>query len=296
MPTGICLASAILLPAYDFSNMDMEICFMAQHTDSSARQLALVTGASSGIGLELAKLFAKNDYDLVIAAEDAGIEDAATELRAFGAIVEPVQVDLATRDGVERLAGRFASDRRALDAIALNAGVGLGGAFLDQDLDRVFGVIDTNVKGTVHLAYRLLPAMVARGEGRVLFTSSIAARMPGAFQAIYNATKAFVQSFAEAVRNELKDTGVTITALQPGATDTNFFHRAGMEDTKVGQDEKDDPADVAKQGFDAMLAGKDHVIAGSFKVKAQAAMAQVTPETMKAEQHRKMAEPGSGGA
>jgi short-subunit dehydrogenase len=267
---------------------------MTQSTKSSTRLFALVTGASSGIGLELARLFAQNDYDLIIAAEDAGIEEAASELRDLGVAVESVQVDLSTREGVDRLVGRFGSDRRVPDAIALNAGIGLGGAFLDQDLDAVFGVIDTNVTGTVHLAHHLLPAMIERGEGRVLFTSSIAARMPGSFQAVYNASKAFVQSFAEAIRNELKDTGVTITALQPGATDTNFFHRAGMEDTKVGQEKKADPADVARQGFEAMLAGKDHVIAGSFKVKAQAAMAQITPETVKAEQHRKLAEPGSG--
>ncbi|HEX3867619.1 MAG TPA: SDR family NAD(P)-dependent oxidoreductase [Gemmatimonadaceae bacterium] len=267
---------------------------MAESTTPRTRQLALVTGASSGIGLELARLFAQNDYDLVIAAEDASIDAAATELRAMGGAVEAMQVDLATRDGVERLAARFGSDRRAPDAIALNAGVGLGKGFLDQDLDEIFNVIDTNVCGTVHLAYRVLPGMVAQGRGRVLFTSSIAARMPGSFQAIYNASKAFVQSFAEAIRNELKDTGVTVTALQPGPTDTNFFARAGMEDTKVGQDHKDDPAEVAKQGFEAMLDGKDHVIAGSFKVKAQAAMAQVTPETTKAQMHRKQAEPGSG--
>jgi uncharacterized protein len=270
--------------------------FIMESITSRSRQLALVTGASSGIGLELAWLFAENDYDLVIAAEDAGIEEAAAELRTTGATVEAIQVDLATREGVERLASRFGSDRVAPDAIALNAGVGLGHGFLDQSLDEIFNVINTNVLGTVHLAYRVLPSMVAQGRGRVLFTSSIAARMPGSFQAVYNASKAFVQSFAEAIRNELKDTGVTITALQPGATDTNFFARAGMEDTKVAQDKKDDPAEVAKQGFEAMLDGKDHVIAGSFKVKAQAAMAQVTPETMKAEQHRKMAEPGSGSA
>jgi short-subunit dehydrogenase len=267
---------------------------MAQSDSSTSKQLALVTGASSGIGLELARLFAQNNYDLVIAAEDAGIEATATELRALGVDVEPIQVDLATGTGIDRLAGRFGSDRRPPDAIALNAGVGLGNGFLDQNAEDILNVINTNVIGTTMLAHRLIPTMVSRGEGRVLFTSSIAARMPGSFQAVYNATKAYVQSLAEAIRNEIKDTGVTITALQPGPTDTNFFRRAGMEDTKVGQDEKDDPAEVAKQGFEAMLAGKDHIIAGSFKTKAQAAMAQVTPETMKAEQHRKMAEPGSG--
>ena len=205
---------------------------MSPSQQDGARQLALVTGASSGIGLELARLFAQNNYDLVIAADEPAIEQAASELRSLGASVEAIQVDLATREGAERLAGRFGSDRNAPDAIALNAGVGLGGGFLDQDLEEIFHVINTNVYGTVHLAYRLLPGMVARGSGRVLFTSSIAARMPGSFQAIYNATKSFVQSFSEAIRNELKDTGVTITALQPGPTDTKFFERAGMEDTK----------------------------------------------------------------
>ena len=263
-------------------------------TISGTRPLALVTGASSGIGLELAKQFVQHGYDLVIAAEDAGIEQAATELRASGATVEALQVDLATLDGVERLAGRFGADGRALDAIALNAGVGLGGAFLDQDLDRVFNIIDLNVRSTVHLAYRVLPGMVARGQGKVLFTSSIAALMPGSFQAVYNASKAFVHSFSEAIRNELKDTGVTVTALQPGATDTNFFHRADMDqDTKVGTSKKDDPAEVARQGFEAMLAGKDHVIAESLKTKIQGVLAELVPEPLKAEQHRKMAEPGT---
>ena len=154
-------------------------------------------------------------------------------------------------------------------------------------------VINTNVVGTVCLAHRLLPAMVSRGQGRVLFTSSIAALMPGTYQAVYNASKAFVHSFAEALRAELKDTGVTVTALQPGATETEFFHRAGMDDTKVGQSDKDDPAEVARQGFDAMMAGKDHVLAASLKTKVQGVVAEILPEPMKAEQHRRMAEPGS---
>jgi short-subunit dehydrogenase len=267
---------------------------MAQTDQSGGRRLALVTGASSGIGRELATVFAREGWDLVLVAEDRDIERAASELSALGTNCESLVADLATRDGVERVAARFGADRRAPDAIALNAGVGLGGAFLDQDLERVFNLIDLNVKGTVHLAYRLLPAMVARGEGKVLFTSSIAARMPGSFQAVYNASKSFVQSFAEALRNELKDTGVTVTALQPGATETNFFERAGMEDTKIGQEEKADPQDVARKGYDAMMSGKDHVVAATTKERIMAAAAIVTPEPAKAEMHRKQAEPGSG--
>jgi short-subunit dehydrogenase len=266
---------------------------MAHETGTAGRKLALVTGASSGIGRELGTVFAREGWDLVLVAEDPDIERAAHELSALGTTCEALQADLATREGVERVAARFGADRRTPDALALNAGVGLGGAFLDQDLDRIFALIDLNVRGTVHLAHRLLPAMVARGEGRVLFTSSIAARMPGAFQAVYNASKAFVQSFAEAIRNELKDTGVTVTALQPGATETEFFHRAGMDDTKVGQSDKANPQDVARTGYEAMMAGKDHVVAATLTDKALAAAALVTPEPIKAEQHRKMAEPGS---
>jgi uncharacterized protein len=262
---------------------------------NQGRPLAVVTGASSGIGFELARQFAQNGVDLLIAAEDPGIFRAAQELMRHGGHVEPVQVDLASFDGVERLVGQIRGRGRPVEAIAINAGVGLGGDFVrGTDLRDEINLINLNVTSTVHLAKRVLPDMVARGRGRVLFTSSIAALMPGTFEAVYNASKAFVQSFAEAIRNELKDTGVTITALQPGPTETNFFHRAGLDDTRVGQSKKDDPADVARQGFEALMAGKDHVIAGSLKTKAMGTMAKVLPDTVNAEQHRKLAEPGSG--
>lgn len=179
-----------------------------------------------------------------------------------------------------------------MDAIALNAGVGADGDFVRETaLDANLNVIDLNLRSTVHLAKLVLQDMVEIGQGRVLFTSSIAAVIPGTFDAVYNASKAFVQSFAQAVRNELKETGVTITALMPGATETNFFHRAGMDDTKVGRSEKDDPADVANTGFEALMAGDDHVVAGSFKNKVQVTMAHLLPDTVTAEIHRKLAEP-----
>jgi short-subunit dehydrogenase len=150
------------------------------------------------------------------------------------------------------------------------------------------------VRSPVHLAKRVLPDMVSRGgSGRVLITSSIAATMPGPFDAVYNASKAFLQSFSQVIRNELKDTGVTVTALMPGPTDTNFFHRAGMDDTAVGAGEKDDPAQVAREGFEALMAGKDHIVAGSFKNKVQATIAHVLPDAATAELHRKQAKPGS---
>jgi uncharacterized protein len=261
--------------------------------ENSSGQLALVTGASSGIGLELAKLFAQNGYDLVIVAEDEGIESAADQLRSLGPMVESVQADLATEDGVEELWERIEEMGRPVDAIAINAGVGVGGPFLETDLDEEINLINLNVTGAVHLAKHVVQHMAERGEGKILFTSSIAAEMPAPFEAVYGASKAFLLSFSEALRNELKDTNITVTALQPGPTDTNFFDRAGMQDTKVGADKKDDPADVARDGFEALMAGKDHVVAGSFKNKVQSTMAQVTPDKVTAEMHRKLSEPGS---
>jgi uncharacterized protein len=246
--------------------------------ENSTGQLAVVTGASSGIGLELAKLFASNGYDLVIVAEDAGIESAAEQLRSIGPMVESVQADLATQDGVEELWERVLRLGRDVDAIAINAGVGVGGPFLETDLDEEINLINLNVTGAVHLAKHVVQHMSERGQGRILFTSSIAAEMPAPFEAVYGASKAFLLSFSEALRNELKDTNITVTALQPGPTDTNFFDRAGMQDTKVGADKKDDPADVARDGFEALMAGKDHVVAGSFKNKVQSTMAQITPD------------------
>jgi uncharacterized protein len=266
-------------------------------TPSTGRPLAVVTGASSGIGYELAVQLAQRGYDLVIAAEDDGIATAAERLRRDGGPrVQPVRADLATYDGVEELAAAVAATDRPVDALALNAGRGAGGAFVGgTDLRDELNIVDLNVRSTVHLAKRLLPGMVERGRGRVLFTSSIASTMPGPFQAVYNASKSFVQSFAEALRNELRDTGVTVTALMPGPTDTEFFDRADMRDTRVGQGKKDDPRTVAEEGVKAMLAGDQTVSAGSLLNKVQTAAGKLVPDKLKAEQHRKMAEPGSGG-
>ncbi len=254
---------------------------------------AVVTGASSGIGLELAKQFAQHGYDLLITAEDSGIADAASTLRGIGAQVNSVQADLATYDGVEQLYQRIRAAGRPVDAIAINAGVGVGGPFLQNDLKREINLIDLNVTSVVHLSKLILKDMAARNQGRVLYTASIAAEGPGPYEAVYAASKAFVLSFAEAIRNELKDTNVTVTALQPGATETNFFNRAGMQDTKVATSKKSDPADVAREGFEALMEGKDHVVSAMGKEKLRVAMGQVMPETVKAEQHAKQSEPGS---
>jgi uncharacterized protein len=262
--------------------------------NSLNRPLAVVTGASSGIGYELAKQFAQNGFDLLVTSTGSSINEAAQAFEQLGAKVETVQADLATYDGVEMLYEKIQGTGRPVDAIAINAGVGVGGDFArETDLKDELNLIELNVVSSVHLAKRVVKDMVARGKGRILFTSSIAALMPGSFEAVYAASKAFIHSFSEALRNELKDTGVTVTALMPGPTETNFFHRAEMDDTKVGADKKDDPALVAKQGFEALMAGKDDIIAGSLKTKLQGAVSKILPDTVNAEQHRKLAEPGS---
>ncbi len=255
-----------------------------------ARKLAIITGASSGIGREIAKLAAADGYDLILAADEP-LVDAAAGLRSEGIEIQSVVADLATAAGVEKLLA-CASDR-AVDVLVANAGHGLGHGFLDQHAEQWRHVIDTNITGTLLLLQPVLKQMVARGEGKVLITGSIAGHLAGSFQAVYNGTKAFIDSFAAAIGNELQDTGVTITCLKPGATDTNFFGRADMLDTRVGQATKDDPADVAVTGWQAMKAG-EHAVVHGMKNKAQVLAAGVLSEAATAAMHRKQAEPGSG--
>jgi len=261
---------------------------------SQPRPLALVTGASSGIGLELAKQFAEHGFDLIVAAENVELDDAVEELRGFGGAVAPVSVDLTLRADVERLVAAVRGAGRPLDAAALNAGVGVGGAFVDTDLDAELGIVELNCAATVHLAKRIAQDMAARGEGRILFTSSVVSQAPAPFQAVYGASKAFVHMLALALREELSDRGVSVTALLPGPTDTDFFDRAGMQDTRVGaSDSKDDPAQVARQGFDALMAGEAQVLGGSLGSRAMGAMSRVTPDALAAKANRKLSEPGS---
>jgi uncharacterized protein len=256
-----------------------------------SKGLAIVTGASSGIGLELAKCCAEDGYELLICSDTDEIEEAARELRSTRAQVGTVQADLATEAGVGRLVG--AIGERPVEALLANAGIGLGDAFLDQDLARALRVVDLNVKGTVALVHPVGRRMRTAGRGRILITGSIAGFMPGSFQAVYNGTKAFLDSFSMALRNELKDTGVTVTCLMPGATETDFFETAEMLDTKVGQAEKADPADVARQGYRAMMNGDSGVVTG-FMNKVQTAFSGIIPDTVLAQMHRRMSEPGSG--
>jgi uncharacterized protein len=257
--------------------------------------LAVITGASSGIGLALARQCAEHGFDLVIAADDRHVRGAADELHAAGAEqVLALEADLATEHGVQQLDEAVHGTGRPVDALLLNAGVGTGGAFTDVPLEQDLRVIDLNVRSVVHLAKLIVPRMVQRGEGRVLVTASIAAGLPGPFQSTYNASKSFDLSFALALREELKDSGVTVTALLPGPTDTPFFAHNGMDDTRIASGPKDDPDDVAADGFKAMMNGDERVVSSSLLTKAESLGGRFLPDSVKAQLNRIMATPGSG--
>jgi len=256
----------------------------------SSRKFAIVTGASSGIGLEIAKLAAQDGYDLIVAADTPFVE-AGPALKDFGVDVQEIEADLATQQGLDQLLSAVGG--REVDVLVANAGHGLGHGFLDQSPSEWQHIINTNITGTLLLIQPIVKRMVERGQGRVLITGSIAGHMAGTFQAVYNGSKAFIDSFSAALNEEIKDSGVTVTCLKPGATETEFFHRAEMEDTKVGQAKKDDPADVAKAGWDAMNSGEASVIYG-LKNKMQVAGAAMMTDATTAKMHRAQAEPGSG--
>ena len=252
--------------------------------------LAIVTGASAGIGFELARQCSRHGHDLLIAADEPAINDAAATLRNEGATVDAVQADLSGPEGVDKLVAAIKG--RPVAALLANAGRGLGHGFLDQDPAAWRKVVDTNITGTLLLIQRVGQGMRTAGQGRILITGSIAGFLPGTYQAVYNGSRAFLDSFSFALRHELKDSGVTVTCLMPGATETEFFERADMMDTKVGTSKKDDPAMVAETGFKAMMNGDGDVVAG-WHNKLQAAIAHIAPADLLAAAHRKMAEPGS---
>lgn len=258
------------------------------------RPFAVVTGGTNGIGLELAKLFLADGFDILIAGEDDAHSDTARQqLSKQDGDVQVWKGDLSRKDHVEALYETASYGGRPIDALCVNAGFGLGGAFTDTDLATELQMIDVNIRGAVQLTKLVLKDMVARDSGRILFTSSIAATMPDPFEAVYGGTKVFLRWFGEALHNELKDTDVGVTVLMPSVTDTNFFNRADMLDTKAGaSDKKDNPAMVAKAGYDALMAGKDKVVSG-FKNKIMAAIADALPDSVAAQVHRGMSKPGS---
>ncbi|MEV7607697.1 SDR family NAD(P)-dependent oxidoreductase [Paenarthrobacter sp. NPDC089322] len=270
--------------------------------ETPERPLAMVTGASMGIGYELAKQFVAHGFDTVIVSDHQDIHSAAESLGTFAAslglpsgapAVIPRQIDLSQRQSVDQLREAVTALGKPLEAAALNAGIGVGGPFVETALDDELRIIDLNVSSTVALAKWIVKDMTARNAGRILFTSSIIARTPAPFQAIYGASKAFVQSFGQALRNELKDTAVTVTLLLPGPTETPFFEKADLLDTKVGSEEKDDASQVAEQGFKAMMEGKGNALGGSLKSRTMGLGSNILPDALGAAFGRRLSDPGS---
>jgi short-subunit dehydrogenase len=258
-----------------------------------AEKLALVTGASSGIGYWLAKELANRGYDLVVCSAGERLEQATEDFKRAGVSVTAITADLATREGVNQLWDSVMNLGHPLDVACINAGIGVGGLFAETDLETELQMVELNCVGVIHLAKLVVKQMVALNAGKILITSSIAGEMVAPREAVYAATKAFDLSFAHSLRYELRDTGVGVTALQPGPTDTDFFHRAGMDNTQTGQEGKyeSEPEDVARQGLDALFGGKDHVYAASAKTKIQGMMANAVPGAVKGAMHEKMAKP-----
>jgi short-subunit dehydrogenase len=260
---------------------------------NNSGKYALITGGTSGIGLELARIFATEKYNLVIVARNQQeLNTAAAELSQHGVEVITLSKDLFIREEVFSVYDKIKQKGIQIDVLVNDAGQGVYGLFKDNDIERELNIINLNVSSLVILTKCFINDMIGRGSGKILNLASIASKSPGPWQAVYHGTKAFVLSFSEAIREELKDTGVTVTALLPGVTDTDFFTKADMLDSKAVQDKDSmsDPADVAKDGYEALMAGKDKVVSG-FKNKAQVAMSNITPDPLSAHQMNEMQKP-----
>ena len=244
------------------------------------KNYALITGATEGIGYELAKLFAGDGYNLVIVARHADqLDKTAAELRQHGVAVIAIAKDLFNRDEAFALCEEVQLKNIQVDVLVNNAGQGVYGLFKDTEVERELAIVDLNIAATIILTKHFAKEMIARNTGKILNLASIASKTPGPWQSVYHGTKAFVYSFSEAIRYELKDHNIVVTALLPGATDTDFFNKADMQESAIVQESSlADPADVAKDGYEALMSGKDKVISG-FKNKAMIGMSNIMPDT-----------------
>ena len=256
------------------------------------KKYALVTGATSGIGFELAKLLAQDKYNLVIAGrEQMSLDQTANELSKYNIEVVSIVKDLFNHDSPFQLYQEIKEKGIEIHVLVNDAGQGQYGEFVDTDIDREIDIIQLNIISLVVLTKHFLKDMVSRGSGKILNVASVASKIPGPYQSVYHGTKAFVHSFTEAIRSEVKESGITVTSLLPGVTDTDFFHKADMENAKIIKEgKKADAADVAKDGFDALMNDKDMIVSG-FMNKVQVAMSNVTPDSMVADKTKKQQEP-----
>ena len=260
---------------------------------TSQKDYALITGGTSGIGYELAKLLAQDHYNLVLVARDENeLTRVADEFNEqYDADTVTIPKNLFNPEHAFELYDEVKGMGIDVEILINDAGQGHYGEFKDTDIRRELDIINLNVSSVVVLTKLFLQEMIQKGHGRIMNLSSIASKTPGPWHSVYHGTKAFIQSFTEAVRSEMKDSGVTITALLPGATSTDFFNKAGMNDAKIVQEGKlDDAAEVAKDGYAALMDGDDMVVSG-FKNKVQVAMSNVTPDARLADKMKKTQEP-----
>jgi len=253
---------------------------------------ALITGATSGIGYELAKLFAQDGYNLVLVARtQQDLDEKSAEFSGqYGVQVTTIAKDLFDGKAASAVYEEVKAKGIKIDVLVNDAGQGQYGLFVEQDIDRLLDIIQLNVTSLTVLTHAFLKDMVATNEGKILQLASIASELPGPWQAVYHATKAYVLHLTEGLVNELKDTNVTITALQPGATDTDFFNKAEMQNSKITDTKLSDPAKVAKDGYEALMKGDDKIVSG-FKNKVMVSMSNVMPDSTVAEQMNQMQKP-----
>jgi short-subunit dehydrogenase len=254
---------------------------------TGAGKTALITGATSGIGHELAKLFAKDGYDLVLVARTAkDLEECEKQFHGEAGTITCISKDLSLPQAAYELYADVRTRGITVDVLVNDAGQGEFGTFLGTNLERHLDVIQLNLVSLTVLTHLFAREMVLRKEGRILQLASIVSKMPAPLLAVYGATKAYVYSLSQALVNELKDTGVTLTALLPGATDTMFFAKAGDEEWESHRDGLASPEKVAQDGYEALMAGKPQVISGAMN-KVRGAMGAVLPDTALAENMRK---------
>lgn len=264
--------------------------------NANNNRYALITGGTQGIGYELAKLFAGDGYNLVLVARtEADLQQRQQEFsQQHGIDVITISKDLFQPNAPFELYEEVKNKNIVVDVLVNDAGQGQFGLFIEQDIHRLQEIIQLNVNALTVLTHLFLKDMVARNEGKILQLASIASQLPGPWQAVYHATKAYVLSFTEALISELKESAVTLTALQPGATDTDFFNKADMQESKILDTKLSDPAQVAKDGYEALMSGDDKIVSG-FKNKAMVGMSNVMPESMVADQMNKMQQPREEG-
>ncbi|MEJ7646385.1 MAG: SDR family oxidoreductase [Chryseolinea sp.] len=261
----------------------------------NTKQFALVTGGTSGIGYQLSKLLAEDGYNLVLVARDeSDLQRVASEL-ATQYCIEAITIsrDLFDPENAFSVYDEVKSKAIDIQILINDAGQGLYGEFITTDIRKELDIIQLNISSLVVLTKLFLKDMVERGSGKILNLSSIASKVPGPWQSVYHGTKAFVQSFTEAIRSEVKDSGVTITALLPGATATDFFNKADMNDAKIVKEGKlSDALDVARDGYKALMEGDDMIVSG-IKNKLQVAISGVIPDARLADKMKKQQAPVS---